>query len=410
MNKHFDYIIVGAGISGLSCALSLASQGRTFRIFEASDSVGGRARTDEQDGFLLDRGFQVFLTAYPEARRLLDYQALEFRKFKSGALIRHSGQFCRVSDVVKHPADLPGNLFSKAATLLDKLKINSLRKQLATLSIEEIANSENKTSYQRLQEFGFSEKVINSFFRPFFGGVFLEKELATSRRMLDFVFKMFAEGEAVIPSRGMGEIARQMASKLPDGTIQFNCPVRDVSTNRIVCGNGDEYSAGKVIVATDQNSAFQFNSKIENQNNGVTCLYFSAPVSPVKEPILVLNGDGKGPINNLCVPSDVAPSYAPNGKSLISISVIEKEKASDLVSRVLQQAVDWYGNQVDSWEHIRTYEIPFALPNQSAQRLDPVAKAPTNSDKIFYCGDYQNFASIQGAMESGRKTAEHLAS
>ncbi len=64
-----DVIVVGAGLSGLTCALQLTAAGRSVIVLEASDGVGGRVRTDMVDGFRLDRGFQVLLTGYPAARR-----------------------------------------------------------------------------------------------------------------------------------------------------------------------------------------------------------------------------------------------------------------------------------------------------------------------------------------------------
>ena len=77
--------VVSAGIAGLSCGVNLKKQGLSYTILEASDGVGGRVRTDVQDGFLLDRGFQIFLTSYPEARAMLDYRALELKPFYAGA-------------------------------------------------------------------------------------------------------------------------------------------------------------------------------------------------------------------------------------------------------------------------------------------------------------------------------------
>lgn len=402
----YEFIIVGAGLSGLSCATELANQNKTFKIFEASGSPGGRVKTDIVDGFRLDRGFQVFLTAYPAAQDLLNYQELKFRKFKSGALIRYKGEFCRISDVLRHPGDLPGNLFSKAASMADKLKIASLRSEVGKLSINEIAASENLTTRQRLQQFGFSEKIIGSFFRPFFGGVFLENELTTSRRMFDFVFKMFAEGDVALPELGMGQLSQQMANILPADSIKFNSQVVRVTNNEIELASGQSFKAEKVIVATDQVSAYDLSDENQVPSCGVTCYYFAAEQSPIHEPIIVLNGDEDGPINNLCVPSDVSAAYAPAGKALISISVVG-EKSEGLEAEVLAQARTWYGDQVESWKHLKTYQIRRALPSQSCRELDQVEKQRVK-DGVYFCGDYLNFASINGAMVSGTSVAKKL--
>lgn len=405
----YEHIIVGAGLSGMSCAIELAKRGRSFKIFEASDAVGGRVRTDVINGFRLDRGFQVLLTAYPESKRVLDYDQLELQKFKSGALIRYGGEFCRVSDVVKHPFDLPGNLYSKAASLADKLKIASLRNEVGKLSISEIAESDNVTTRQRLQQFGFSEKIIKSFFKPFFGGVFLESDLSTSRRMFDFVFKMFAEGDVVLPRLGMGQISEQMASLLPAGSIQLNSPVQSVAADAVTLATGQTVTGDKIIVATDQNTARKIKGRDGVQSCGVTCLYFQAKKSPINEAILVLNGDETdGPINNICAPSDVSDAYAPAGSSLISVSVIGCSDDQQLEAKVLGQAKEWYGAQVDDWQHVRSYRIEHALPVQSCDDLSPVEQSQEPVDGVHFCGDYQNYASIHGAMASGGKLAAML--
>ena len=407
--QEFDVIVIGAGLSGLTCGVELARQGKRFKILEATDAAGGRVRTDLVDGFRCDRGFQVFLTAYPDAKRMLDYDSLEFRKFKSGAIIRFDGDFCRISDVVKHPGDLPGNLFSKAASIADKLKIASLRREVGRQSIDEIGQSENMTTRQRLEKFGFSEKIIGSFFRPFFGGVFLEPELVTSRRMFDFVFKMFAEGDVVIPSNGMQEISRQLASRLPADCLELNCRVCRVANHAVETEDGRTLSAKNIIVAIDEASLSTLNSQPSSNGNGVTCIYFKAEKSPIREPILVLNGDETdGPINNLCVPSDVSSNYAPDGQSLISVTVLGVGHGEELMGRVRDQLRNWYGPQTDHWQQLKTYEIPYALPTQDCQHLEVVDKPLTTENGVIYCGDYLSFASIQGAMATGRRSAQSV--
>ena len=406
-----DTIIVGAGLSGLACAKFLVENGHTCRILEAAERPGGRIRTDVVDGFRLDRGFQVFLTAYPEAQNVLDYQSLNLKKFKSGALIRYEEEFCRVSDIIRHPADLPGNLFTKAASLADKLKIASLRSEVGRQSLEAIEQSENVTTAERLKQYGFSSRIISSFFRPFFGGVFLEPELQTSRRMFDFVFKMFAEGDATVPAKGMEEIPKQLAANLPAGTIQCDATVASVSSNRVVLESGESFDGKNVVIATDQNSSNRLLDSQSCDQCGVTCLYFAADHSPISEPILVLNGDElDGPINNLCVPTDVSDDYSADNRSLISISVLGTGfDVEQLTGRVLDQAKTWYGNQVEQWKFLKSYEIPSALPNQSCANLDTVQKPLVPQNGIFRAGDYLHYASIQGALESGRKIGQAIA-
>jgi len=116
-------IIVGAGLAGLSCARRLMQDSVPFLILEADRQIGGRVRTEKVDGFLLNHGFQVLQTAYPEARRLLDFQRLELKTFAPGAMIRAEGRFFRVADPRRRPRDLWSTLKAPIGTLGDRLRI-----------------------------------------------------------------------------------------------------------------------------------------------------------------------------------------------------------------------------------------------------------------------------------------------
>ena len=190
-----DVVVIGAGLAGLTCALRLCEAGRTVRVIEAGDAVGGRVRTDRQDGFLLDRGFQVFLTSYPEAHRWLDYQALGLSSFRAGALVRYGGRFHRFVDPWRSPRDLLAVTLSPVASWMDKLKVARLRHQVCRGSLEALYQRPEQTTAQALRDAGFSDRIVERFFRPFLGGVFLDRELSTSSRMFEFVFRMFSLGE-----------------------------------------------------------------------------------------------------------------------------------------------------------------------------------------------------------------------
>jgi phytoene dehydrogenase-like protein len=136
-------------------------------------------------------------------------------------------------------------------------------------------------------------------------------------------------------------------------------------------------------------------------------LYFAADEPPIREPILVLNGDGTGPINNFCVPSQVAPGYAPPGQSLISVTVLgEQADQHRLVEQVRDQLKEWFGPVVTTWRHLRTYSIQYALPSQRPSALEPVEKPTTLKDGLFICGDHCDTGSINGAMASGKRAAQ----
>jgi hypothetical protein len=167
--------------------------------------------------------------------------------------------------------------------------------------------------------------------------------------------------------------------------------------------------ADRVVVATPGNEAYRLLDLPDPVPwKGVTCLYFAADRAPVEAPLLVLNGDGDGPVNNLCVPSRVAAGYAPAGRELISVTVLEAGGPEDgLLETVRAQLAEWFGQTVDGWTHLRTYRIAEALPEESPERLDPV-EDPTEVGGVLVCGDHRDTASIQGALASGRRAAETL--
>jgi phytoene dehydrogenase-like protein len=413
-----DALVIGGGLAGLCCAKRLSQAGLRAHILEASQDVGGRAQTDSHEGFLLDRGFQVLLTAYPEAQRMLDLQRLDLHRFQPGAVVRWKGRFHHFADPWRQPRHALATALSPIATLRDKLRIDRFRRRVCRGSLEDVYQRPERSTLAALNAEGFSPRVIESFFRPFLGGVFLDSSLETSSRMLEFVFRMFASGDAALPAGGMGAMAKQLAAGLPAGTLSLGTPVEKIERGAAYLQGGERREARAIVVATDGLTAAQLlNKPLPPAARGVTCLYYAAPRPPIAEPALVLNGDGNGPINNLCVPSQVAPSYAPPGQALVSVSALgcaQGNRSVSLESEVRDQLRQWYGQQVDAWRLLKIYPISYALPRQAPPALSPVEKPAQPVPGIFVCGDHCDTASIQGAMASARRATEavqaHLAS
>jgi phytoene dehydrogenase-like protein len=401
-------VIIGAGMAGLCCALELQSKGIPSVVLDAAGAPGGRVRTDKVEGFLLDRGFQVLLTAYPEARRVLDYKALGLRSFLPGALVRTGGRFHLVADPFRRPWSAVSSLRARVGSLQDKLLIARLRSHVLKGSPEEIWTRPETSTAEALRGFGFSERMIDSFFRPFFGGIFLETELASSSRLFEFVFRMFSVGRAALPSGGMGAISAQLTGRLAPGTLRLNAKVASVGDGEVVLERGERLRAAAVVVATDSTEAARLLPELHPPGwHGTACLYYAADKDPVGKPVLVLNGEGSGPIDNLCVPSTVAPSYAPAaGKALVSVSVTGAGEAGEreLETEVCKHLSDWFGPQVSDWKHLRTYRIPRALP--ARRSLEPAALPVRRRPGLYICGDHRETPSLQGAMASGRRAAE----
>ncbi|MCI0408947.1 MAG: FAD-dependent oxidoreductase, partial [Acidobacteria bacterium] len=319
MTTQHPVIIVGAGLAGLSCALHLTRRGRKVLVLEAADAVGGRVRTDQVDGFLLDRGFQVLFTAYPEAQQLLDYGALDLRSFFPGALVHRSGRTHLMADPSRRPLSAFRSLFSSMGTLSDKMQVLTLRRLARTGRLADLYGRPATTSLDALRSLELSEAMLNGFFRPLLGGIFLGRDLSTSSRMLEFVIRMMANGNISIPASGMGAIPAHLAAHLPDGSIRTGTKVVEVAAGGITTETGERIVAPAVVVATEGDVAADLTGRFPTPGyRSTSTLYFTAEAPPYHGPYLMLDGDGLGPVNNLCVLSEVSPAYAPTGQVLIS--------------------------------------------------------------------------------------------
>jgi phytoene dehydrogenase-like protein len=408
MSSSPDVLIVGGGLAGLCCACVLHDKGISFQILEASDGLGGRVRTDEVEGFLLDRGFQVLLTAYPEARRMLDYPRLNLRPFASGAISWYGGRMNKLIDPWRTAGSWGEVLRSNFGTLRDKLRIARLRRRLCNSSVDEIFRRPDRSTRDALESARFSKELTHRFFRPLLGGVLLDGALRSSSRMFEFVFKMLAEGDATLPAQGMGAIPRQLAEKFPGDAVRLNTRVEELHENDLKLAGGEVLRARAIVVAADGPAAAHLIGEVEPASRSVTCLYYAADEPPVTQPILLLNGDGSGPVNNFAVISQVAPSYAPSGKNLISASVLGIHKLTEvqLSGFVIAQMKNWFGKVAGTWRLLRGYYIVHAQPQQFPGALEPPQRPVRVRPGVYVCGDHRDNASINGAMASGRRAAE----
>jgi phytoene dehydrogenase-like protein len=403
-----DVLIIGGGLAGLCCARTLQEKSVSFQIVEAEDGIGGRVRTDEVDGFLLDRGFQVLLTAYPEAKRALDYGRLDLKPFAPGAISWYAGRMNKLIDPWRTPGAWKEALRSEFGSLSDKVRIARLRSRLKKSSIEQIFAGPDRSTREALEAAHFSQQMIQRFFRPFLGGILLDGGLKSSSRMYEFVFKMLSEGDVAVPSRGMGAIPAQLAERIPADAVRLNARVEELHENELKLVGGEILRARAIVVAAEGPSAARLIGEVEPASRSVTCFYYAVEEPPLMEPLLVLNGDGAGPVNNFAVMSRVVPSYAPPGKHLVSTTVLGTHKLTDvqLSGFVIAQMKNWFGKVASTWQFLRGYYLTHAQPQQYPGALEPPQRPVRVRPGVYVCGDHRDNASIQGAMVSGRRAAE----
>jgi phytoene dehydrogenase-like protein len=414
-------LIVGAGLAGLACALELQARSIPFQIVESSDAAGGRVRTDLVDGFRLDRGFQVYLTAYPEGQRLLDYPALAFQNFLPGAMVRFGERFHRVMDPWREPFSALQSLLNPVGSIVDKLRVARLRASSLAGTVEQLLARPETTTRQALENYGFSQQMIERFFEPFFGGILLDRELRVTSRMLEFVFRMMAVGDTVLPEKGMGEIPKQLAAKLPPAAFVFGRKVKAVGPTCVQLDDGELVKGSAVVVATEGPEAHRLLPELPAVGSRPVCnLYFAAETAPLKDPIIVMNANRGGLVHNFCVPSVISPAYAPEGQHLMSATVLGNPLAgnsgpggAELDDEQLRDAVHaeltaWFGGQTARWRFLKLYRIRHAHPILGESK-GISEKRGRLGNGVYVCGDHRFLPSIHAALLNGRHVAQAVA-
>jgi phytoene dehydrogenase-like protein len=247
--------------------------------------------------------------------------------------------------------------------------------------------------------------MVQRFFTPLVGGIQLDPQLTASRRMFDVVFRMLNQGDAVVPAAGMSAISEQLASHTPVDKIHLNTRVANVTSQSVVTESGHTILSKAVIVAVEGPSAAKLAGIPPVQSRSVSCVYFAAKSSPTDKKLIILDGTGEGPVLNIAVMSNIAPTYAPTGQHLIA-AALPGYVGDDVEDVARKQLHTMFGSQVESWRHLRTYRIAHGQPDQSPPFTPKKRQHLDNG--IFVCGDHRDTASIQGALFSGRRCADSV--
>ena len=408
--QHTPIVIIGAGVSGLVAAIHCEQAGRPVHIVEASDRPGGRVKTDMFEGFQLDHGFQVLLTAYHEAQRYLDFSKLELQHFNNGALIFQENKSYSIGDPLRDPGQLLNMAFSSVGTLKDKWLIFRLTQSLKKQDRSKVFKTQDQTTLAYLQDYGFSEQIISRFFRPFFGGIFLENDLKTSASMFRFVFKLFSEGSAAIPRRGIEAIAQQLTDQLSNTTFHFNQKVEKVEGKTIHLSDDKTMDFDKLIIACQPGQMLQNLQSTAHDWIDTCNLYYTTERSILNSKSIALVTDPNSPINNFCVLSDVAAPYAPVGKSLVSVTLKQypKQDNDQAFYQKIAEELAKITQFVGPITFLKRYDIPKALPVIEDLEYSLPKTQFTLTDDIYLAGDYLLNASLDAAMRSGRLAAEAM--
>jgi len=396
--------IIGGGISGLIAARVLEEHGLSATIIEATDRLGGRVKTDVVDGYSLDHGFQVLLTAYPAAKKYLDFDALELQEFLPGSAIFKNGKQKIIGDPLRNLSLLLPTLFSGIGTVNDKLKILALNRRLKKKSIQNIFAEKEQTTHVYLENIGFSEAIITNFFTPFFSGIFLENKLDTSSRMFEFVYKMFGEGNAALPKDGIQAIPKQLFEKLKSTTIIFNTKVKSVENGSIKLESGEAIKSNFTIIATQASGLVSNLKNQATQWKSCDTLYFEVAKREIKKPLIGLIAMHNALINNIFYHTSLQTS-ATATKELLSVTVIDRQNLTNkqLVTGVQKELKELCN--IDSCTFIKQYNIPMALPNLQDIQYEMLPSETRLTETIFLAGDTQLNGSLNAAMIAGERAA-----
>ncbi|MER7460791.1 NAD(P)/FAD-dependent oxidoreductase [Micromonospora sp. NPDC126480] len=402
MLAETDVVVIGGGLAGLAAARRLHRAGVPWRLLEASDRLGGRVATDAVDGFLIDRGFQVLNTAYPRLGTLLDVDRLGLGHFTPGVLVRRGGTLHRLVNPLRQPTGTPETVLAGVGSLPDRLRFAALAAGCATLPARRLLDAPETTTQAALRRAGLSDAIIEELLRPFLSGVFIERQLDTSSRVLAMVLRSFARGRIGLPAEGMAALPRAIAAPLPTDLIDLDTPVAEVAPGRVRTQAGD-IAARAVVVAVDPPAAATLLPMLSRvRMHSYTTWYHATDTPPLDEPILLVDGDRRELIANTVVISRAAPTYAPEGRHLVATSAVGPAAPPEPVIR--DELARLYGRSTADWTHLTTVSVPAALPAAPPPQ-GRLRKPVVLGDGLFVAGDHRDSPSIQGALASGWRTA-----
>ena len=423
MNDERRIAVVGAGLAGLTAARRLAERGADVTVHEAESDVGGRVRSQNVDGWTVDRGFQVLFTGYPAVRRELDLDALDLRRFRPGATIATADGRSVVGDPLRDPTAALPTLRNPAVSLGDALGMLRLRLRLGRASAEALrrrADAVGDRSIRgHLDGLGFTDRFVEAFVAPFYGGITLDRSLATSAFIFVMTFGALSRGAIAVPADGMGAVTAQLAerARTAGASIRTDETVTDVAADpgddaAAIRVGGEALERDAVVVATDPSTARDLTDveAVPTAGRGCVTQWLALPEPLESGRRLLLHGDGDRPAH-VAPTSAVAPEYAPDGdeRSLVAVTWLGQPTADDaaLAKEARERLGTWEPTvgAADA-ELLHTNRVPFAQFAQPPGFRDRLADVDDPDGPVVLAGDHTEWSSIQGALRSGRRAAE----
>ena len=405
-----DVLVIGAGLAGLRCAAILADRGYDVSVWEAQNAVGGRVQTDYVDGFRCDRGFQVLNPAYPALRRAVNVDELHLQPFEAGVLVRRDRDRVKWVHPLRHPRDVPrmlakGGLSPREVAALVRWAAPALRPSA-------LITAKNDTTLRNALDRSHVDGITRRVVDRFLAGVLLEDTGSTSNAFALLLTRMFALGVPGLPADGMGALPELLAHPIAD-RIQLRRRATAITRagSDWLVGDGDTtIRARDVVVATDARAGSELTGAPPTPTKGVVTDWWAA--DDLSDSPAILSVDGRatpaGPVVNAAVTSAAAPSYAPPGRHLIAASaLIGPGRPTPSEETMREHAADILGIDSATWRLVVRHEIPDALPAQPAPLT--VRQQTRSPEGLWLCGDHRDTASIQGALVSGRRVAEAIA-
>ena len=323
-------------MAGLRCAQVLRAHRIESIVLEASDRVGGRIATDEIDGHLIDRGFQLLNPSYPQASRALDLAALDLRSFAPGLIVSDGVDATRITDPLRRPTTAWATLHALPGSLRGRAALGALLARLRAGQVGRVLADDDAPAARWLAGRGVDGAVIDQVLRPFLSGVMLADRLESSGHLVALLLRSFVAGLPGVPASGMQAIPAQMAASLPLGAVHLGCPVVSVAADHVV-GLEGRLEADAVVLATALHEAAALAPITVRPSQAVTTWWFSTSEAGGGGATLVADREGDVLVNALEMTA-AAPNYAPAGRRLFAASALGVEHRPHLMIGVAEES------------------------------------------------------------------------